>query len=89
MYNYAWVGAEWALDITLKNASRLQCQVRLGKAKGQNIAHKLSWYNLTYEFFGITQKASDDSYNLYHKCVLLLRDPFSPSALRNKVLEKL
>lgn len=56
----------------LKNTSRLQSQIRLGNARGQNIAHKLSWFNLACECFGVIQTVSDDSYNLYLKCILLL-----------------
>ena len=62
-----------------KSTSQLESQVRLGNARGQNIAHKLAQYNLASQCFRIRQTASDDSYNLYLKCVLLVCIPFSPS----------
>ena len=52
---------KWHSLLKKKNTPKLQSQVGLGNARGQNIAHKLSQYNLAYECFGIIQTAFDDS----------------------------
>lgn len=60
---------------TLKNTSKLQSQVRRGNGRSQNIAHKLSQYNLGYECFGITQSLMTHitcTLNVFCCCAFLL-----------------